>query len=54
MFDIINDQKKSVNLIFLNEKMINVILKNDKNIEKIQHEHCIQIFFEKNRHEKKI
>ena len=36
-----NDQK-NVNMMILNEKTMNVVLKNDKNIKKNQHEHYIR------------
>ena len=39
--DMIDDQKKNVDFVILNKKTMNVVLKNDENIEKNQHEYCI-------------
>ena len=41
VFDKMNDQEKSVDLIILNEKTINVVFENEKNVEKNQHKHRI-------------
>ena len=43
VFEIINNQKEFINLITLKEKIMNIILKNDENIEKIN----INIVFKK-------